>query len=174
MSRKANTIFDRVLDFGIRAAAVLVFLSWCVVCLEVVMRHFLDQPQVWVVEVVEYMILYSLFLGTAWLLREEEHVKVDFVLDRLKPEIQALLTAITSILGAVGCLVLVWYGAGSTLYNYKEGLCTFTVMELPLWPFLMIIPVGSFLLFIQFVRRIFGNLVKVKSYRTSSGQVRIR
>ncbi|RLB05180.1 MAG: hypothetical protein DRG83_03105 [Deltaproteobacteria bacterium] len=154
---KVKTIFDRTLDLGISISAILIFFSWCVICFEVVMRQFFNRPQVWVVEVVEYMMLYSLFLGAAWVLREEEHIKVDLVLNLLKPEGRALVTAINSVLGAIVCLILTWYGTKVTWVHYREGLITFTAMLLPKWPFLMVIPFGSFLLFIQFVRRIFGK-----------------
>ena len=105
---KANGAFDRTLDILIWAGAMIFFAVWFVIVLEIVLRYFLNRPLFWVVEVSEYSLLYICFLGAAWLLRREGHVKIDFLANRLQPKNEALLNAITSVLAAMVCLVLVW------------------------------------------------------------------
>jgi TRAP-type C4-dicarboxylate transport system permease small subunit len=119
------------------------------------------------VEVTEYAMLYITFLGASWLLREEGHVRVDILILLLKPESQALLSSLTSILGVIVCSVLVFYGAWSTWLHYQKELYTFTAMELLKWPFLIIIPFGSLLLLIQFVRSAYVYWEKFKSYKAA-------
>jgi len=155
---KAGTLFDRTVNYLAFVAAVLIIFTMLSVGAEVVMRYFLHRPMIWVMEVTEIILLFITFLGTAWLLRREGHVKVDIVLGHLNPRAQALLGIISSIIGIIVCIVLVWYGI-QVSYDYTQGgLYEPTLLELPKGPLLAIIPVGSFLLLIQFVRRTYGYL----------------
>jgi len=106
----------------------------------------------------ENSLLFILFLGAGWLLAKEGHVKVDVLLSQLNPKGQALVNAITSILGAIICLVIVWYGIQCTWDHFQRGVLAHTALELPVAPILAIIPVGSFMLFIQFLRRVYGYI----------------
>ena len=127
-------LFDHLLDMLMVAAIALLIFGWLAVCFEVVMRYFVGQPQIWVIEIVEYILLYTCFLGGAWLLREEGHVKVDVLLNRLNPRNQALLNTITSGLTTILWLVLTWYTGATTLKAFKLGLYTPTILEIPKAP----------------------------------------
>jgi len=150
---KASAIFDRILDILVFLACVLLMSAVALVASDVVSRYFFHRPIIWSVEITEYSLLYITFLGTAWLLREEGHVKVDVVLNELNPKNQNLVNIITSILGAMVCLVIAWYGAEITLDHFQRGIPAIEILHTPYFIILGIIPVGSFLLFIQFLRR---------------------
>jgi len=160
---KVNAIFDRVLGGLFYMVCVLTAFLWAIVCLEVFMRYFLNRPQMWVLETSGYIMLHMIILGAAWLLKEEGHVRMELVLSRLNPRSQLLLNVATSILGVALCLVLVWYGTQSTWFHYEKGILAISAMRPLKWPFLVVIPFGSFLLFIQFVRRTHGYWGKLRS-----------
>lgn len=160
-----NSFFDRAIDTMFYMATGMTLVIFFSVCIELFMRNFLNRPQIWSVEVTEYAMLYITFLGGAWLLREEGHVRVDILLVLINPKTQALLNGITSILGVIVCSVLVFYGTWSTWLHYQKVLYTFTAMELLKWPFLIVIPFGSLLLLIQFVRSAYAYWGKFKSYK---------
>ena len=155
---KAGTIFDRTTNFLAFVAAVLIIFTMLSVSVDVFMRYFLQRPMIWVLEVTEIILLFITFLGTAWLLRREGHVKVDIVLSHLNPRTQTLLGIISSIIGIIVCVVLVWYGTQVSYDYIQRGLYEPTLLEIPKGPLLAIIPVGSFLLLIQFLRRTYGHL----------------
>ncbi len=157
--------FNRFIDMMFYLATVMILVIFFSTCIEIFLRFFFNRPQIWTVEVTEYAMLYMTFLGAAWLLREEGHVRVDIILLFIKPKWQALLQGITSIFGIIICLVLMFYGTWSTWIHYQKRLYTFTAMELLKWPFLIIIPFGSLLLFIQFFIRTYGYLKEFKSHR---------
>jgi len=164
---KFNSIFDRAIDMIFYVASGLNLVICFSVCTELFMRYFFNRPQIWAVEVTEYAMLYITFLGAAWLLKEEGHVRLDILFMFLKPKSQALLNSITSILGVIVCSVLVFFGIWSTWLHYQKGLTTFSAMELLKWPFLIVIPFGSLLLLIQFIRSAFCYWEKFKSYKTA-------
>lgn len=161
-----NSFFDRVIDVMFYIASGVILVIFFSIGTEIFMRYFLNRPQIWPVEITEYAMLYLTFLGAAWLLREEGHVKLDVLFVLLKPRNQALLNSLTSILGIIVFSVLLFYGTWGTWLHYQKGLRTFSVMELLKWPFLIVIPFGSLLLLIQFIRRTYSYWEEFKSYET--------
>ena len=160
--RKAGAIFDGIINrLSYLAIALLVF-SWLAVCFHVLFRYFLRQPFKWTVEVSGYTLLWITFLGATWLLKREGHVRLDIVLNRLNPRARALLNVITSIIGAVVCLVIAYYGGVATWDAWIRGVVPSTPMAPLKAPILMIICIGSFLLFVQFLRRAYGYLASWK------------
>ena len=155
---KATNIFDRTLDVMAVIAGVLLVVATVIVGLGIFSRYFLFRPIAWVTEVSEYIILYIAFLVAAWVLRQEGHVKMDIVINYLNPKAQSIINIITSICCSIACLIITWYGIKVTWEFYKTDVFTYTVLELPKFIFTSVIFVGSFLLFIQFIRRAYGYL----------------
>ena len=146
-------IYDRIIDYAaVLAGAMLIFLMLSV-SLEVALRYFWGRPTSWVVEIGGYILLYIPFLIAAWVLKGEGHVRMDILLDHFSPKTQCLLNAVTSVLSAVICLVLTWFGLRSSLYFLNVNYKTHTVLMLPKGIIIGIIFVGCFLLSIQFLRQ---------------------
>ncbi len=165
---KGWTIFDRITSLLALLGASLLTFMMLAVSWEVVSRYFLGRGSIWVIEFSEYSLLYITFLGTAWLLKKDGHVKMDIVLSRLNPKTRFLTDGITSILGAIFCLVIAWAGAAVAWDHLQRGLHQPTLIAPPDFPIFVIIPVGSFLLSIQFLRRAYSFL---ESWRASADRV---
>ena len=129
---------------------------------DVTLRYSINRPITWVFEATEYSLLYITFLGTAWLLKKEGHVKLDLLLNMLKPKTRTFLNIITSILLALVCLLLTWYGTASTIDHFQRGVTSVKYYEPPIFIFLMIIPIGGLLLFIQSIKRTYGYVKQIK------------
>ena len=125
---------------------------------DVILRSTMNRPIVWVNEGTEYALLYITFLGAAWLMRREGHVRVDIVLNRLEPRTQAIINTVTSVILIIICFLLVWYGTRVTLDNFERGILSVRYYELPKFIFLAVIPLGSLLLFIESLKKTFGFL----------------
>jgi len=159
--------FDRVLDAILSglaglSGALLVYVMLSVT-LDVIMRYFLNKPQFWVGELAEYTLLYITFTGTAWVLKRDSHVKVDVLYALLKPKHINILELVSSIIGIFVCAVLTYYGTVVTWDHFQRGVYNPTLMEFPKGPLLMIIPIGTFLLMIQFIRKAFTTLGALKT-----------
>jgi len=153
-------IFDRAVDLFAALGGILIILAILIVAFEIVVRYFLDRPQIWVMDVTETILLYFTFLSTTWLLKKNGHVTMDILVNRLNQRTQDLLNIITSILGAVISWALVWYGAQVTLDHFQRSVYVPTPLRLPTAPLLIIIPIGSFLLLLQFLRRAYSYTVR--------------
>ena len=153
-----SAIFDRILDILFAVAGVILAIASLSVGAMVFSRYFFNEPLGWIIEVNEYILLHLAFLTPAWVLRNEGHVKMDIVFDMLGPKTQLVLNIFASIMGAVVCLVLTWFALVVTLGLYKAKTITPTLLELPKWPLVIVIVLGSFLFMIQYLRRTVGFL----------------
>ena len=159
-----TSFFDRAIGvLGILGVFILAFLL-VFTNYEVVGRYLLNRPAAWSLEIIEYGMLYLTFLGTAWLLREDEHIKMDVVNQQLRPSVRVWINTITSAIAAISCLIITWYGIKACWGFYEKGQYFAAYLEPPKWIIVGIVPVGTFLLFIQFLRRTCGYL---KSRRVS-------
>jgi len=141
-------------------AGVLLFLLMLTVSVDVIMRYLVKRPMFWVGELVEYALLYITFVGTPWVLKEDGHVKVDILIKRMGSQKRKIFNVIASLIGIFVCVILTYYGLRVTWDNFVRGVCNPTLMEFPKAPLLAIIPIGGFLLIIQFMRNLFQSLKK--------------
>ena len=155
-------IFDAIIDAMAFLAATLLFAAVFLIAYEVIMRYALGQSVSWVIEICEDILLFVTFLGTAWLLKKEGHVSVDILYTSLGPKTQKALDIGTSIIGALICAILTYYAAGSTMDHYARGATVIKSLTLPKAMLLVIIPIGFFTLFIQFIRRTIGYIHDLK------------
>lgn len=155
--------FDRFNAFLTIIVAVLTVLLMLTVTITVITRYIFNfAPKGWF-ELWEYSIVYIVFLGAAWLLNKEGHVAMDLVITRLGRKSQTILNITCSILGAIGCAALAYWGTLQTVKSALAGhLEIYGQLYPPEWTIMWIIPFGSCLLFIQFLRR---------TYRYATGQV---
>jgi len=132
---------------------VIAGLSFCV-SYEVIMRYFFDNPTDWVTVVSTYSLVYIFFLPLAYAEQLGEHIKVDVLTSRMSSRNRTVLAVVTSALSLFVFVIFAW---SSTLYAQERfDWDTGPPLELPLFPFLVAIPVGLILLSLQ----IFISLTK--------------
>lgn len=158
LSGKITGIFDRTVDVFSIMGGVLLVAIMLAVSVKIIFRYFLHEALVGVDEIAEISMLYLTFLGAAWLLRRGGHITIDLLFARLKPKTQARLNITTSVFGLFISLILVWYGTAATVSFWQRGILTPTILEVPRALIVGIIPVGSLLLALQFLRRAWANL----------------
>ena len=138
-----------------------------IVCLEVVMRYALNDPLIWVVEIAEYSLLYICFLGAAWALRENIHVRIDVFLSAFSDRWRRRLGVITSLLGLSISSVLMIWGTLAVWGKYMTGAYSSDVVKFPIWIVLFCIPFGSLFLGLRFLRNMIEFAAGVRNDRTS-------
>ena len=147
-------------------AGILLIFSMLSISIAVASRYLIGRPIGWVIEISEYILLYMTFLVAAWVLKEEAHVKMDLVINRLSPKTRSLMNLITSGISAIVCFVLFWHGVRVTWELLQTRYFTPTILELPKFIIVAIIFIGSLLLFIQFLNRTFVYLLSWKAARS--------
>jgi TRAP-type C4-dicarboxylate transport system permease small subunit len=112
---------------------------------DVLMRHFLDRPQLFVDEVASFLQVLLVFGGAAYTFRVGGHVRVDLVTARVRPYARAWLRLVTLLLGVAFLVIVIWVTTQSAWTAYRYGRVS-AVMLYPLWLPMACIPAGLALL----------------------------
>ena len=161
---RIGSFLDKVMSGLAWLAGWLMMLALLMVCLDVVLRYFFNSPIGGVLQFSEYVLLYIPFLAAAYVLKDERHIKIDIILNRLSPKVQVAVNLITSIFGVFVLLVLSYYGTYITFDYYRRGVPTLKYYKIPEFLVIMVIPLGCFLFGLQFIRR---ACTYYKAYRES-------
>ena len=155
-----TAIFDKIIDIMAIGGAVILVGMALLVSADVVMTYFFSSPIEHVLEFTEYSLVYVTFLSAAWILKIDRHVKMEGVLNQLSPRTRLLINFITSILGAIVCVILFWYGFRGAWDYFQRGLSFPGGPRIPQTPVLAPIVIAYLLLFIQFLRRSYEFLTQ--------------
>jgi TRAP-type C4-dicarboxylate transport system permease small subunit len=149
-------------------AAIFAFITLAI-CVEVLMRYGFNRPLTWVVEVSEYALLWMTFLGTAWVLRQGGHVRVDILMQFFSPGALQVCGLVSAGSGILASLVLVLFGADATWVAFERGSFKSTGLNIPTWMVLIVIPVGGLLLLARFSRMFFEYYADLRDFGAEPG-----
>ena len=149
-----ETIYTWCINSGAALSGFLIAFIMLVMSAHVLMRYFLLMPIKWAVEITEYLMVWITFLGVAWVLRENAHIRVDIISTRLKPRAQALLNAVTNSVIALVCLVLTILGIIVTYESIIRGAARVYLYTVPLWILIICIPLSCFFTCIQAIKMV--------------------
>ena len=150
-------LFDRIFKalltgFACCAGVVLIFMTVSI-NFEVLMRYLLNRPTSWVVDSNSYALVFMTFLSAAWVLSREGHVKIELLVDRLPEKARRIINAATSIAGVILCGLFSWYGVVITHRAIVQKEMLVESIIVPKWPIVAVMPIGGFLLMIEFMRK---------------------
>jgi len=164
---QGQTVFDRLI-YGFALLTGFLFLySMLSTCVEVVLRYFFARPTNWIMETNEFILYISPFLASAWVLKQDGHVKMDLIVDLFSRRNQARLNAGTSILAILICLTIIWFGLTVTWDSFQTQYVTASGYIRINRGYITIASVlGFVLLAIQFLRRAIFHLRQASSGET--------
>jgi TRAP-type C4-dicarboxylate transport system permease small subunit len=160
--KNLRRLYDRVVDLFAWLAGGLVLLIMLSITGEMVSRYLFDSALTWTLQFSEYTLLYIVFLGAPWLLREDGHPSLDLLVNKLSPQRRALARAATSLVGLAICLFVAAFSAWTTWNQFLSGASDPAMIEVPRWTLLIIIPIGSLLLGVQFGLRCADQLAQAR------------
>ncbi len=150
--RKAEIIFDKIIDYMLMAAAVIVVLDALAVSADVILRKVIGFTWAPLYEIITYSLLWMTFLGTTAIMRMNSHVKTDSLTSQLSPKPEALLNTISHCLCVLLAGVMLFYTIKLTITDYQSNFVLASILNPPKWPIEIIIPIGFFMLFVQIIR----------------------
>ncbi len=151
--------FDKLLDVMAGLAAIILVVITAAVCYTIFMRFIFNQTTIWIIPMTEYALLWIVFLGTTWLLREAGHITTDIIYVHLNKKTKNILDGIMSVIGGLICALLVYLGFVHLLDCLIHGVTDVRAITIPKSAVFVIIPIGSILLTIQFFRIAWNRFV---------------
>ncbi len=149
---KAEIIFDRVIDYMLMLAAVIVVLDALAVSADVILRKAIGFTWAPLYEIITYSLLWMTFLGTTAIMRMNGHVKMDSLMSQLSPKKEALLNTISHSVCVLLAGIMLFYTIRLTITDYQTDFILASILNPPKWPIEIIIPIGFFMLFVQISR----------------------
>lgn len=121
-----------------------------VICINVVGRK-LSMPFPITVELVEALLVISVYFGVALVALEGGHVNVTFATDKLSPRTNLFIEGVGNVLAAIAFIYLslsAWFIALASVQVLEYRLA---VLRFPLWPFKLLFAAGITLMAVQLV-----------------------
>ena len=154
-------LFDRVLYWmAVVAAATLVAVTLSVVY-EVVARYVFGRPTSWAIDFSEYALLVCLFYATAGVLAQDAHIRIDIFIVLCPPKLVRMLNLVASVIGSFSCAVFCCVAVIAVWEAYRDAEVIWRSIIVPKWLVWSAMPIGSFLLTIQFIRRACADVRKL-------------
>lgn len=133
--------------------AGFLFIVGSIICLYgVFMRYVVNSPVTWTSELFELFMVASIFIGFGMALKDEHHIVVDLVYDKMPPAIKKGFNIVSNLLGAGFSLFLTIMGIQMVQVAHSQGGVTIDV-GIPIWITYLIMPIGMGLLALYFLDR---------------------
>ena len=147
-----RNFFDLILDSMAFLAGIILLAIILIVAYSVSLRYLQFKPPIWVLQYTEYGLLWITFLGAAWLLRIDGHIRIDTLISKLPERIQSKMEIVNDILGCIVTLTIFIFGCLHTLDLFQRGILEVKATNVHKYLIFWIIPFGSLILLLQFIR----------------------
>jgi TRAP-type C4-dicarboxylate transport system permease small subunit len=144
--------FDRLIDALALVAGVLLVLVALLIVADVAGRSLRLYSIAWVLEATEYMLYGLTFLGAPWLLRDQGHIAIEILVERLPAPARRQLRRVTDAIGAAICGLLFVYACRVLWRSYESGIMIQKSFVFPEWVVYLIVPPVMLLLFGVYLR----------------------
>ena len=146
--------YARLLDWlGVGAGAVFGIIA-VVTTWDVIARSLSAGTVKGLADLVEYALFAATFLAAPWLLRQNGHVQVDFLVTALPTRLGSAVRRFADAVGLAACLVLLIYAVRVTWLSWASGNIILKTVVFPEWWLYAVIVVSMFLLSLEFLRRL--------------------
>lgn len=144
----------------------LVFITMCIIVVDVITRYVLKSPLGVSTEFGGYAGIAIVFMGLAYTWKAKGHIRVLFVVNKLPVKVRNWLRVVTLVMAAAVTVALIIGAFDLLAYSFRVGAKSGTHLNILLqWPRL-VLPIGATLVFFQII----VNLIDaVRAIRTPKG-----
>ena len=140
-----------------RVFAFLILFLVFTIMYEVVSRYFFNAPTRWSNEISQYILAGVVMLGAGFCLVHDGHVRVDIFHRNFGPRARAVVDLVSFLLIFIFVVAMVWKGGELCQDALMQDKRSMTILEMPLFPSMILVPMGGVLLGLQgLVRAIRG------------------
>ena len=137
-------------------SCIIVFAIFVLIVMDVLMPFVGLQPWEGTLGVVEYGLLWFTILAAPWLARIKGHVFIDAVAEMLSTKARKITSKIAYLIVITGSLLLAYYSLELTVEAFVDEAMDERGIELELWWIYAPMPIGFFLVAVEFIRFLIG------------------
>jgi len=143
-------------------SVVAVFASVAIIIYEVFARYIFRWPTVWEIEASVFLIIFTTFVGSAFALKNNAHIRMDMIEERLSPRARRKLALVTSVLSFAFCVVASFKGWQMWWEAYRLGWRSDSVWAPPLAIPYLFLPIGFALMSLQYIALIAKQIEQLR------------
>lgn len=134
ISKTIGFINQFIAAFGISAGVALAFAN-------VVVRYVFDGSLVWASELTVYLFLWSTFFGAAYCFKQDAHISINIILEKVKPATAKGLLLLSHSITAIFLSAVAYYGYGYLLLVHELDEISID-LDIPMWIIYLVIPIS--------------------------------
>lgn len=119
----------------------------------VLIRYVFNAPQPWVEELSRYIIVWGVMLGIPIALRNNHHIQVDMLYEKLPLFIQRWVDLFASSVGVLFCAFYTYYGYILVTKRFTSGMVSMDI-GIPMWIVYLILPISGVMFLLRFIERL--------------------
>ena len=146
-----NTVFGKIISYAI-------YIMFVCILFEVFSRYALNKPTIWANELSVYLFGALGVLAGAFVLTQDQHIRIDILYSRYSPRTKAIVNCITVIFIIFWACLIIYYGWPVFLKTFMRNELSITAWRAPLWPIRLMIPVGGILLIVAAVSKLLKSI----------------
>lgn len=157
-----SKLLDLIDQFSITIGKIckyLILVILGVMLFEIISRYFFNSPTDWAAELSSYLFGASFFLGGAYSLVREQHVRMDLFYVKLPKKTQKIVDLCTFPLVALYLGLFIYGGIGNTLFSIRNHEVSRSLWAPPLAPIKIIMVFGASLLLIQAINIMIRDII---------------
>jgi len=117
----------------------------------------------WQIELSVFLLIFSCFVGAAFVQKREHHLNVDLILIHLPPKIREITLIIVSIISCTLCALIAWFAWPMWWDALIANDHSESFWGPPLWIPYFFLPFGMTLLFFQYIIHITKKIYLLRS-----------
>jgi C4-dicarboxylate transporter DctQ subunit len=121
-----------------------------IVSLQVIFRYILNNSLSWSEELTRYIFIWQIWLGTSIAMREDRHLKVEFLYNMMGPKNRKILTIFSKTVLLLFCLFLTING-GQLVLALQERHSLSTALRIPLYLVYASLPFSCFMMVLRLI-----------------------
>ena len=144
--KRAPGPMERLSQLSCYAAGFGAVVMMLLIFIAVVMRYVFKHPFTFTEEVTGYLVLFVVFMGLAYTLVTDGHIRTDLLLKHLPPSARRAADVLSGLVALVWSVVLL-VSVGRRAFDYwVDGTRSFTGLKTPLWIPSLFMVLGTVLL----------------------------
>lgn len=147
-------------------SGVSLFVLMLLVCLDTFLRYIFNNPISGVFEVSCILLMVVVFFPVSRLQAHKKHIVVSVVYSLLPAKTQKVISVVTSILAFAIFFAMTWKGGEFAWQAIQMKEYTPGIVEVPLWPGKMVVPLSAGFLCIRVVADIFRHIGNINLPKT--------
>lgn len=147
--QKCVAAVDQISKFFGWIGAPLPFFCAFMITYEIIMRTIFEMPTVWAAELTAMMCATCYFLGGAWNIKTDGHIRVDVLYSLMPPRLRAGANCINFILMALYIVIMIKFIWAYMIQSIYLNESMHTLWDPYMWPLKIIMFIGFVMVLLQ-------------------------